>query len=203
MNGEIAWLEPKKDPISGSYLVFSAKDSDMERWTGLEPVTFSLARRRSTTELSPLVMERNPRFLSKYLPSWLLVGSSANLTDKLTIIFFHCRTFLAAPYSLILNTYFLILERVPSHRIELWSEVFQTPAVTTLANSACINALFRTDLFKEQIYLFSWYCLRDTIYTCRGGMNGVPSGILLFYRKLLWDSIFIPEQHLYVPRHVS
>jgi len=31
MNGEIAWLEPKKDPISGSYLVFSAKDSDMER----------------------------------------------------------------------------------------------------------------------------------------------------------------------------
>jgi len=72
-----------------------------------------------------------------------------------------------------------------------------------LANSACINALFRTDLFKEQIYLFSWYCLRDTIYTCRGGMNGVPSGILLFYRKLLWDSIFIPEQHLYMPMHCS
>jgi len=33
MNGEIAWLEPKKDPISGSYLVFSANDSDMELLT--------------------------------------------------------------------------------------------------------------------------------------------------------------------------
>ena len=39
MNGEIAWLEPKKDPISGSYLVFSAKDSDMERLAGIEPAS--------------------------------------------------------------------------------------------------------------------------------------------------------------------
>ena len=36
MNGEIAWLEPKKDPTSGSYLVFSASDSDMERGTRIE-----------------------------------------------------------------------------------------------------------------------------------------------------------------------
>ncbi len=53
MNGEIAWLEPKKDPISGSYLVFSTNDSDMERRTGFEPVTFSLGRRHSTAELTP------------------------------------------------------------------------------------------------------------------------------------------------------
>ena len=39
MNGEIAWLEPKKDPISGSYLVFSANDSDMERDTGIGPAS--------------------------------------------------------------------------------------------------------------------------------------------------------------------
>lgn len=36
MNGEIAWLEPKKDPISGAYLVFSANDSDMERASRIE-----------------------------------------------------------------------------------------------------------------------------------------------------------------------
>ena len=53
MNGEIAWLEPKKDPISGAYLVFSANDSDMERRTGFELATFSLATRHSTTELPP------------------------------------------------------------------------------------------------------------------------------------------------------
>lgn len=37
MNGEIKWLEPKKDPISGAYLVFSANDSDMEPPGGIEP----------------------------------------------------------------------------------------------------------------------------------------------------------------------
>ncbi len=41
MNGEIAWLEPKKDPISGVYLVFSANDSDMERDRGVEPLFFA------------------------------------------------------------------------------------------------------------------------------------------------------------------
>ena len=55
MNGEIQWLEPKKDPISGAYLVFSANDSDMERRSGFEPPTSSLARKHSTTELPPLV----------------------------------------------------------------------------------------------------------------------------------------------------
>ncbi len=39
MNGEIRWLEPKKDPTAGSYLVFSANDSDMERDKGIEPST--------------------------------------------------------------------------------------------------------------------------------------------------------------------
>ena len=53
MNGEIQWLEPKKDPITGDYLIYSATDSGLERETGIEPATFSLATRRSTTELLP------------------------------------------------------------------------------------------------------------------------------------------------------
>ena len=54
----------------------------MERAKGVEPSTFSLATRRSTTELCPLILQ-----IFKVVPFYILSNRQINLKNKLIITF--------------------------------------------------------------------------------------------------------------------